>query len=149
MTNVAGVDQQRHMRSKAKPAADTDLWEAGRKTVALDNTAERDWLLGLPDKMRQCVVEDKTNLVRWLAATRWNQEGAVEGAGDAGHGGQHRQERSDQPVLLGGLGRVLGQVAGGRDLGSQRECDGGRAGSAHLTRKRSAATSDYKRTFSA
>ena len=145
MTKVAGVDQQRHMRSKAKLAADTDLWEAGRKTVALDNTAERDWLLGLPDKMRQGVVEGKTNLVRWLAVTRWSQEGAVEGAGDAGHGGQHRQERSDQPVLLGGLGRVLGrgQVAGGWDLGSQRECDGGRAGSAHLTRKRSAATSDY------
>ena len=72
MTKVAGVDQQRHMRSKAKLAADTDLWEAGRKTVTLDNTAERDWLLGLPDKMRQGVVEDKTNLVRWLAATRWN-----------------------------------------------------------------------------
>ena len=89
----------------------------------------------------------KCNLLKYLnielAVTCWNQEGVVEGAGDAGHGGQHGQERSDQPVLLGGLGRVLGQVAGGRDLGSQRECDGGRAGSAHLTRKRSAATSDY------
>ena len=62
------------MRSKAKLAADTDLWEAGQKTVALDYTAERDWLLGLPDKMRQGVVEGKTNLVRGIAVTRWNQE---------------------------------------------------------------------------
>ena len=74
MTRVAGMDQQRHMRSKAKLAADTDLWEAGQKTVALDYTAERDWLLGLPDKMRQGVVEGKTNLVRGIAVTRWNQE---------------------------------------------------------------------------
>ena len=66
MTRVAGMDQQRHMRSKAKLAEDTDLWE--------DNTAERDWLLGLPDKMRQGVVEGKTNLVRGIAVTRWNQE---------------------------------------------------------------------------
>ena len=68
------MDQQRHLRSKAKLAADTDLWEAGQKTVALDYTAERDWLLGLPDKMRQGVVEGKTNLVRGIAVTHWNQE---------------------------------------------------------------------------
>ena len=49
------MDQQRHMRSKAKLAADTNLWEARRKTVALDNTAERDWLLGLPGRScRRC-----------------------------------------------------------------------------------------------
>ena len=57
-------------------------------------------------------------------------EGAVEGAGDAGHSGQDGQERGDQPVLLGGLGRVLGRVrwqAGGTWVASVNVIAGERA----------------------
>ena len=72
VTRAAGMDMDLHsyMRSKAKLAEGTDLLAAGRETVAREDTAERDWLLGLPDKVRQGLVENKTNLVRGLAVAR-------------------------------------------------------------------------------
>ena len=70
VTRAAGMDLHSYMRSKAKLAEGTDLLAAGRETVAREDTAERDWLLGLPDKVRQGLVENKTNLVRGLAVAR-------------------------------------------------------------------------------